>query len=43
MTENCKNCRYCKCEDGDYICTNADSEFYTDWVDGGCYCDEYKA
>ena len=40
---NCGTCRYHRKEaDGSWICTNPDSDYYTDWTEYGDSCEEYE-
>ena len=39
----CGNCRYHRSDgNGDWICSNPDSEYFTDWTDYMDWCLEYE-
>ncbi|MCL2406894.1 MAG: hypothetical protein FWC95_03080 [Defluviitaleaceae bacterium] len=37
----CGICRYYSSFEGDWVCTNSDSEFYTDWTEFEHGCTEF--
>ena len=45
VTENeevCGTCKWHKNDNGGWICTNPDSEYYSDWTEYGEQCEEWE-
>lgn len=43
-TKCCGTCKWNRCvnEDGEWACTNINSEFYTDWTEFSAGCEEWE-
>ena len=42
MYEKCGECKYHQFRDGDWTCTNEDSEFYGEYTDYNDECEEFE-
>lgn len=40
--DKCSNCEYCITEDGDKVCNNQNSEYYSDYVGPEHVCLDYE-
>lgn len=40
--DKCSNCEYCITEDGDKVCNNQNSEYYSDYVEPEHVCLDYE-
>lgn len=40
--DKCSNCEYCITDDGDKVCNNQNSEYYSDYVEPGHVCLDYE-
>ena len=38
----CGTCRYHEYEDVDYVCTNEESDYYSDWTDYDVTCADWE-